>query len=538
MVTSVKATKSTSKTSVVTAETPLAKLPSDVTVLKQMVQQLLEQMNDKTRENFDLRSQVDWLKRQMFGRKSETLDPNQRLLFEDAFTALAQELDQQQVPSIEEPSDKKRKTRNTSDSKRNGRAPLPADLPRVKEYIDPVTLPANTRCIGEDITEILEYIPASFYVRQIIRRKYVQNDGFGSVFMGALPPLPIEKGRPGVGLIAYIIISKYCDHLPLYRQEQIFKRYGLSIARSTLCDWVGAGSELLVPIVQEMKRQILTSAKIHTDDTYIPVQDKTKTQVRKGYLWPYIDMANNVYFDYTRARNRAGPEGILSGYTGHIQADAFNGYDNLYGDEKATESGCWAHARRKFDESLETDPIRANQMLALIAELYMIERKARDDGLDADQIKALRQQFSQPILHKKIKPLLDEWQGSVLPKSPMGKAVTYAQNQWDALLNYLEDGILSIDNNLAERVIKMVALGRKNWLFAGSDVGAKRAAVLYSLVASCKLCEIDPFSYLRDVLDRINTHPASRIEELVPHRWKELYSPKVTVPNLKTKPTH
>jgi len=295
MVTSVKATKSTSKTSVVTAETPLAKLPSDVAVLKQMVQQLLEQMNDKTREVYDLKCQVDWLKRQMFGRKSEKMDPNQRLLFEDAFTVLAQELDQQQTPSTEEPSDKKRKTTNTNaNSNRNGRAPLPADLPRVKEYIDPVTLPNNTRCIGEDITEILEYIPASFYVHQFIRRKYVQTDGFGPVFMGPLPPLPIEKGRPGVGLIAYIIISKYCDHLPLYRQEQIFKRYGLSIARSTLCDWVGAGSELLIPIVQEMKRQILLSDKIHTDDTYIPVQDKTRTQVRKGYLWPYIDLTFRI----------------------------------------------------------------------------------------------------------------------------------------------------------------------------------------------------------------------------------------------------
>jgi transposase len=537
MVTSVKATKTTSKTSTVTAQTPSAELPSEVTVLKQMIQQLLEQMNDRARENFDLKCQVDWLKRQMFGRKSEKFNPNQPLLFEDAFTTLTQELDQQHVSSTEEASDKKAKKRNTNTtSGRNGRAPLPADLPRVTEYKDPDShLIHGMKCIGEDITEILEYIPAGFYVRKIIRRKYARPDGSGIV-MAPLPPLPIEKGRPGPSVLAYIATSKYCDHLPLYRLEQIFERQGLHVARSTQCDWVGQCAHLLEPITQEMKVQILSSEVIHTDDTYIPVQDKTRTQVRKGYLWPHIDRVNNVFFDYTTARNREGPKGVLSGYTGHIQADGFNGYDPLYGEDKATEVGCWAHARRKFDQALETDPLRANQMLALIAELFIIEQKARDDGLDAEEIKALRQQFSKPILNEKIKPLLDQWQGTVLPKSPLRKAITYALNQWEALNAYLEDGILCIDNNLAERVVKMVALGRKNWLFAGSDAGAKRAAILYSLIASCKLCKIDPFLYLRDVLDRINTHPAKRIDELVPHRWKTLFLPKIKMPKFNGKP--
>jgi transposase len=498
-----------------------------------MVLQLLGQINEKTRENFDLQCQLDWLRRQLFGRKSEKMDPNQRLLFADLFEKLQQQLDQQPVPEFTTtpPASAPKGPSSNRPSRRNGRVPLPADLPRVPEYLDPdPRLIENMRCIGEDITEILEYIPAGFYVRQIIRRKYAPRGGLGSVVMGPLPALPIEKGRPGPGVLAYIITSKYCDHLPLYRLEQIFARHGLHIPRTTQWDWVRDSADLLLAIVLAMKRLILASAKIHTDDTYIPIQDKSRTQVREGYLWPHIDRANNVYFDYTTTRSREGPEQMLGGYQGYIQADAFNGYDGLYGEGKATEVGCWGHARRKFDEAKQTDPLRANQMLALIAQLYVVEDQAQEEHLDAEGVKALRQKFSKPILEDQIKPLLESWSPEVLPKSPIGKAVTYAVNQWEALNRYLENGILSIDNSLSERVIKLVALGRKNWLFSGSDEGAQRAAILYSLIASCKLCQIDPFVYLRDVLERINTHPANRIEELTPPRWKELFLPKITLP--------
>ncbi len=527
-----------SKTSRITAETPSSALPTDVITLQQMVLQLLGQINDKARENFDLQCQLDWLKRQMFGRTSETMDPNQRLLFEDLFEKLQQQLNQQPVSELTPtpPASAPKVPSSNRPSRRNGRVPLPADLPRVTEYIDPdPRLIANMRCIGEDITEILEYIPAGFYVRQIIRRKYVPSGGLDSVVMGPLPALPIEKGRPGPGILAYIITSKYCDHLPLYRLEQIFARHGLHIPRTTQWGWVRDSADLLVAIVLAMKRLILASEKIHTDDTYIPIQDKSRTQVREGYLWPHIDMANNVYFDYTTTRSGKGPQQMLGGYQGYIQADAFNGYDGLYGPGKATEVGCWAHARRKFDEALATDPLRANEMLALIAQLYVIEKKARQEHLDAEGTKALRQKFSQPILEDQIKPLLESWGPEVIPKSPIGKAVTYAVNQWEALNRYLENGILCIDNSLSERVIKLVALGRKNWLFSGSDGGAQRAAVLYSLIASCKLCGIDPFLYLRDVLERINTHPASRIDELTPPQWKERFLPRLSLPRFPTK---
>ncbi len=517
----------------VTAQSPASALPADVATLQQMVLQLLGQINEKTRENFDLQCQLDWLKRQLFGRKSETMDPNQRLLFADLFEKLQQQLEQRPTPETSAPASSAAPKVPTANrpSRRNGRVPLPAALPRVREYLDPdPRLIENLRCIGEDITEILEYIPAGFYVRQIIRRKYAPSGGQGSVVMAPLPPLPIEKGRPGPGVLAYIITSKYCDHLPLYRLEQIFARHGLHIPRTTQWDWVRDSADLLVAIVLAMKRLILASDKIHTDDTYIPIQDKSRTQVREGYLWPHIDRANNVYFDYTTTRNQEGPEQMLGSYRGYIQADAFPGYDGLYGKDKATEVGCWGHARRKFDEAKQTDPLRAHQMLALIAQLYVIEDQAQEEHLDAEGVKALRQKFSKPILEDEIKPLLESWGPEVLPKSPIGKAVTYAVNQWEALNRYLENGILSIDNSLSERVIKLVALGRKNWLFSGSDEGAQRAAILYSLIASCKLCGIDPFVYLRDVLERINTHPANRIDELTPPKWKELFLPKISLP--------
>ncbi len=238
MVTSVTDNNSTTKTSIITADTPPAEMPSDVATLQSMVKQLLDQVNDKTRKNVDLQSQIDWLKRQLFGRKSEKLNPNQRLLFEDAFDTLNQALAEASPEKSQAPTSSRKKRNKTNTPKMNGRAPLPAHLPRVPEYMDPAPwLIKGLQCIGDDTTEILEYIPAGFFIREIIRRKYAQPDGSGIV-MAPLPPLPIEKGRPGPGVLAHVITSKYCDHLPLYRLEQIFERQGLNIPRSTQCDWI------------------------------------------------------------------------------------------------------------------------------------------------------------------------------------------------------------------------------------------------------------------------------------------------------------
>lgn len=493
---------------------PNLELPEDVATLKQMVMQLLADVDD-------LNKQLAWYKRYVFGRKSEKLDPSQLILFEGLDAEGEQSA--QQAP-VAGPSGPKKRNGN-----HKGRQPLPAYLPRERIEHHPaerqLICPGcgqHKQIIGQEVTEQLDYVPASFVVRQHVRYKYACKLCQENVSIAELPAFPIEKGRPGSGLLAHVLASKYADHTPLHRMEGIFARHGIDLQRSTLCDWVGACAELLWPIVKQIKRHILESAKIHTDDTPVPVQVRGRKKTRKGYLWAYIGDGNNVVFDYTPTRCRDGPIAFLGNYKGFVQADAYQGYDKLFAEGKCTEVGCWAHGRRKFFDARDSDPGRAYQMLALIGQLYDVERQAKEEGLNAAGIVKVRQQRSKPVLAQ-IRSTVQGWSWQLLPKSPMGKAVTYALGQWVALNRYLDHGILSIDNNLAERVLRMVVIGRKNWLFAGSDNGGRRAAVIYSLVASCKLCGIDPFVYLRDVIDRVSTHPAKEISQLIPSNWKALH---------------
>jgi transposase len=495
---------------VLDARTPADQLPEDPRVLRQMVLQLLANVDT-------LQHELLWYKRHLFGRRSEKLDPDQQMLFD----LLEHKIQQQAVepkPVVPKPPAKP--------SARNGRVPLPKHLPRERtEYHPPqetLTCPECGRAkerMGEEITEQLDYVPASFIVRQHVRVKYVCKSCQEGVVIADLPARPIERGRPGEGLLAHVLTSKYCDHQPLHRQEAIFQRHGVEIARSTLCDWVGEAATLLTPLVTEMRRQILLAEKLHTDDTPVPARNGSGKEIHKGFLWAYIDPANNVVFDYTSGHSREGPVRFLGDYAGYIQADAYKGYDAIFAKGHATEVACWAHTRRKFFDAQTSDPARSAEMLAWIGELYAVEHRAKEQNLDREQIRALRQKDSRPILDA-IEKRLEQWAGEVLPKSPMGQAIGYARGQWQALIRYTHDGLLSIDNNLAERTLRMVAIGRKNWLFVGHDNGGRRAAVIYSLVASCKLCGLDPFAYLRDILARVSTHPASRIEELLPRNWK------------------
>jgi transposase len=496
-------------------------LPDDVSLLKQMILHLVKDLRDKDRVVLDLQSQLDVLRRRVFGRRSEKLDANQRMLFEDL---VREALDEQAAEAAETPSEGHSTTGMSS--QRNGRKPLPADLPRerIEHHPDADELTCEScgrekRPMGEAITEQLDYVPASFVIVEHVRTKYACPACKENVTIADLPPMPIEKGRPGCGLLAHVLTSKYGDHLPLHRQEQIYRRHGIDLSRKTLCDWVRDSANLLNPIVDEMKRQLLASNYLHTDDTPVPVQDKSKTTTRNGYLWAYIDPHHNVVFDYTPSRSRAGPLAFLEHFKGLVQADAYAGYDALFAQPYVTEIGCWAHARRKFHDAKTTDPVRATRMLTLIGKLYDIERDAKEQQLDPDAVAALRRNNAQPVLDQ-IETLLKSWSIDVLPKSPIGKAVKYARNQWTPLTRYVERGHVDIDNNLAERILRTVAVGRKNWLFAGSDQGARRAATIYSLIGACKLCRIDPFAYLRDVIHRVSTHPNSRINELTPPNWK------------------
>jgi len=322
-------------------------------------------------------------------------------------------------------------------------------------------------------------------------------------------------------LLAHIITSKFADHNPLNRLEGIFQRSGVDINVSTMCDWVGQCSDLLEPLVKRMHKKILESPKINSDDTSIPVKNPgRKGSTYNGYLWVYIDNKKNVVFDFTPTRSREGPIKFLGKYCGKLQADAYSGYDEYFRKSGATEVGCHAHARRKFEYALDSDPVRAARLMVLWGRLYEIEKRAKEEKYDSVQLLEARQKEAKPILNE-INAVLNEYKDQVLPKSPMGKAITYSLNQWEALQRYCDDPILEIDNNLSERTLRMVCIGRKNYLFAGSEAGARRAANIYSLVASCKLNDIDPFAYFRDVLSRVSTHPMEKIDELLPSNWKQ-----------------
>jgi hypothetical protein len=339
------------------------------------------------------------------------------------------------------------------------------------------------------------------------------------VVISEIPPQPIDKGLAGPGLLAHVLSSKYADHLPLHRLEGIFKRNGIDLSRRTMCDWVKASAKLLQPLYEAMKCDTLDSSVVCTDDTPVPVQDGSRDRTRKGRLWVYVGDREHEHtvFDYTPTRAKEGPERFLDGYEGYLQADAYGGYDGLFASGKIVEVGCWAHARRKFFDAKESDRLRATTALGFIGQLYKVERDAKE--MKPQERTTLRKKRAGPILES-FRTWLVQQQCEVLPKSPMGEAIGYALGQWAALCRYLEDGDLSIDNNASERELRAIVLGRKNYLFFGSDAGGKRAAIIYSLIATCKRHGIDPFAYLKDVLQRLPSHSIRNLAQLFPKNWK------------------
>jgi transposase len=333
------------------------------------------------------------------------------------------------------------------------------------------------------------------------------------------------------GLLAYVIVSKFGDHLPLYRLEHILGRSGVSLVRSTLCDWLADGATLLRPLYQIMVQEVLQSWVIQTDDTPVQVQDKTRDRTRQGHVWDYWGDAYHPYvvYDYTPNHEHVGPQRFLNDYLGYLQADAYTGYDALYATGRLSEVGCWAHARRKFYEAQATDPERGLYVLGVIRQLYHIEKQV-DAQIEAQGLTRevgwwlrlrRRHEEAQPILTR-LCLWLTKQREQVLPKSPIGEAIGYALNHWAALLRYTTQGYLAIDNNAAERALRAIAVGRKNYLFFGSDVGGATAAVLYSFVQSCKRLSIEPWRYLRDVLERLPTCPAEQLADLLPDRWAQV----------------
>ncbi len=462
-----------------------------------------------------LKEQLAQLKRMIFGSKRERFiaqeNPNQLTLFD---------LSDAEEEEVETQTQEVSYTRKTKKKKKKAiRTELPPHLPRKEERIEPENIPEGAKKIGEAITELLEYVPAQLFVRRIIRPKYlIPTTGEKThIAIAELPSLPIPKSNAGAGLLAHILVSKFVDHLPFYRQRQIFKRQQIHLAESTINGWFVASSRLLSILYQTLREKLLETDYLMADETTIQVLTKDKPgSSHKGFHWVYADPVRRlVLFDYRKGRSKEGPNEILQHYTGFLQTDGYAAYTNLATQGKITLLACMAHARRKFENAQENDEVRSHQMLRMIQRLYAIERRAKAEEMDVEQIKALRQKEAVPVLNE-IETWLYEEVHKVAPKSAIGKAISYTLSLWTRLKRYVEDGRFRIDNNLIENSIRPVALGRKNYLFAGSHEAAQRAAMFYSFFATCKINQVDPFQWLKETLETINDHPANKLYELLP----------------------
>lgn len=506
-------------------------LPTDLDSCHSLIRELLETLREQGLLIGQMQHQLERLLRQRYGRSSEKIDPDQLLLF--AADILAEAAATPESESELGPVDDAPPSPAAAEKpkrKGHGRKPLPAHLERRRVVHDvppdELTCPdcgGRREAFGEEVREQLDYIPASLVVIQHVRPKYACKACQANVVIAERLPEPIEKGLPGPGLLAQVIVSKYADHLPLYRQERILARQGVAISRQTMCGWMARCAELLKPIYDAMVKAVLQSKAIQTDDTPVDVLDPGREGTRTGRIWIAIGDRDHRYwvYDFTPDRSGDGPARFFKNYRGYLQADAYSGYDALFKGGHVIEVGCWAHARRKFHEARTTDPPRAHVALAYIRRLYAVEADAKEAKLDDEARRALRQERSVPILEE-LFAWLEGMRGQVLPKSPMGEAIGYALNHQAALRRYTEQGFLEIDNNASERGEKTIAIGRGNWLFFGSEGGGATAAILFSLTETCKGLGVEPWAYLRDVLDRVSTHPASRIDELLPDRWEAI----------------
>jgi len=464
-------------------------------------------------KNSYLTFQLAELKRLIFGSKRErfisSVDSQQSSLFD------LPESKESEKP-VEEITYKRKKTES---QKKPLRTELPAHLPRKVEVIEPENIPQGAKKIGEAVTELLNYKPADIFVRRIVRPKYIieSNDEHTNIRIAELPSLPIPKGNADSGLLAYILISKFVDHLPFYRLIQILKRHGVTIAESTINGWFNATCKLIEPLYETLKRKILLADYLMADETPLPVQTKEKPNAtHKGYDWVYYAPVERlVLFDYRKSRSKEGPDEILKDFSGYLQTDGYEAYSHFEKQEGITLLSCMAHARRYFDKAKDNDCERANKALKMFQELYAIERIIREQELNPEQIKIVRQEVAMTEL-KKMEKWLKEEIYKVLPQSAIGKAIAYTLKLWHRLIRYVEDGRFQIDNNLIENSIRPIALGRKNYLFAGSHEAAQNAAMIYSLLATCKINNVEPFKWLENVLTVISDHPANQLHKLLP----------------------
>ncbi|MFC3352444.1 IS66 family transposase [Sphingobacterium zeae] len=467
-----------------------------------------------TQERDHLKSQVEMLRRMQFGQKRERFegDPNQTML---PFEAEPAEVEQQQE-EIKEKIEYVRKRPN-----HKGRAKLPAHLPVEEIEIHPEGDLSQMVCIGKEITEELEWDPAKFYIKRYIRYKYAAKDK-SAVAIAELPERVIDKGIAGPSLLAMILTAKYMDHLPLYRQKQIFARENIQIPSSTIEGWTRQALEKLEPLYEQLVFDTKAQGYLQVDETVIKVLDSDKKgAAHQGYYWVYhAPLEGTVLFDYSPTRGGIAAVPMLGNFKGYLQTDGYAVYEKYGKKKEVRHLACWAHARREFEKALDNDKARAEKALLMIQKLYAIERKAKQGNLSAEQVKELRLDESLPVINELGKWIFEEIK-STLPKSQIGKAMAYAYARWDALSAYLYDGNLLIDNNLVENAIRPVALGRKNYLFAGSHEAAQRAAMIYSFFAICKKHDVNPFEWLKHTLQNIMSINHKNLKNLYPHNFKK-----------------
>ena len=455
----------------------------------------------------------------LFGQKRERFESADQLRLPFETTTEEQQIAQQEL------TEKVAYLRRKSAAAHPGRAKLPEHLPVEEIELYPEGDLSEMTCIGKEITEELDYVPGSYIIRRYIRYKYASKVAGGNfpVSIAALPSRLIDKSSVGTGLLASILTDKYVDHLPLYRQLQRFKRENIPIAASTLDGWVKQGLEKLEILYDYLVKETCRQGYLQGDETTIRVLDSTKKgDTHLGYYWVYHNpMDGTVLFDYQKGRGESAPQKILGGFKGYLQTDGYAVYIKYGKQNGVIHLGCWAHARREFYEARSNDAARADLALVFIGKLYAIEAHCREKPLSAAERKAYRLDHALPLLDA-FSYWLRENYSQTLPKSTIGKAMAYTMTRWDLLSNYLMDGILEIDNNGVENVIRPIALGRKNYLFAGSHHAAQRAAMIYSFFAMCKKEEVNPQQWLKYVFDHIMETNIQKIYELLPKNYKQI----------------
>lgn len=477
-------------------------------------------INEQEAHINEMQFQIDQMKRLLFGARRERFvkeaDENQLSL---PFEVKEDETPEKQQEVITFVRNKTKRENHP------GRLSFPSHLPVEEIIIEPDEGTTGLKCIGKEVTDQLELVPAKLYIKRFIRPKYIKPADDEQLnhtgVIADLPVFPIEKGIAGPGLLAQIMIDKFVDHLPIYRQIERFKREGVKISSSTINGWQESVCNLLEPLYDTLKHRVLSQGYLQVDETPIPVLDEnTKGKTHRGYHWVYYSpLEKTVFFDYNDGRSREGPKRLLKNFKGYLQTDGYVVYDFFNDKKNIIQLNCIAHARRGFEKALDYDKPRAEYAMGMFQKLYAIEQKARDENLNPQERHELRLDKSLPVLNELGKWIVQTYK-EVLPKSPMGKATAYCIPRWDNLIAYLHDGSLEIDNNLAENAIRPIALGRKNYLFAGSARGAERAAMFYSFFGTCKKNDVNPFDWLKKVLEIIPTYKVSKLHELLPQNLK------------------